>query len=145
MKATKRQVIAINAAISYKGLKDQKKMMMLDASNGRTESSKELTFDEAGALLQFLNSDSLKAPSATDKQVRKLIALAYDIKWIKERQVVGAGGKLESRKDYSALHEWVKKFGYLGKELREYNDKELPKLLTQFQHGPHAYYLKKNQ
>jgi hypothetical protein len=141
--ATKNQVIAINTAITKKGLKDQKKQMILDVTQGRTESSGALSFDEAHQLLQFLNADTDNTQESIDKQVRKLFALAYDINWIRDRPTVGPGGKVTTKKDFSTVYEWVKKFGYLKKELRDYNEKELPKLITQFQQGPHAYYLKK--
>jgi hypothetical protein len=143
MKATKNQIIAINTAISKKGLTEDKKKIMSDASNGRTESSKELLFEEAQHLLQFLNADTGGTQETLDKMVRKLFALAYDLNWIKEKPVVGKGGKIEMKKDFSIVYEWVLKYGYLKKELREYKGYELPKLITQFQQGPHSYYLKK--
>jgi hypothetical protein len=139
--ANKNQIIAINTALSKKGLMDEKRNIISNATNGRTTSSRDLFFDEAHSLLQFLNTDTDTTQEKADKMVRKLFAMCYDLGWIKEKPVVGKGGKIEMKKDYSTLYEWVEKYGYLKKELRKYSYEELPKLLTQFQHGPYAYYL----
>lgn len=139
---SKQQIIAINTVISKKGLTDEKKKIISDASNGRTASSKELFFDEAQALLMFLNSEKTNKEEKTDKQVRKLVALSYDLGWIGEKPVVKAGGKIENVKDYSRLYDWVLKYGYLKKDLKEYKEKELPALITQLQKVA-GYYLKK--
>jgi hypothetical protein len=139
---TKQQIIAINTAISKKGLSDDKKNIVSNASNGRVTSTKDLSFDEAHSLLMFLNTDTGNVQEKIDRQVRKIFAIAYDLKWIKEKPVVGAGGKIEMKKDYSTIYEWVLKYGYLKKELREYNEKELPELITQLQKVA-GYYLKK--
>jgi hypothetical protein len=139
---TKSQIIAINVAIKKKGLIDDKKKIISDASNGRVTSTKDLHFDEAHSLLMFLNADTDNNQEKIDKQVRKLFAIAYDLKWISERSVIGNGGKLEKKKDFSVLYKWVKSYGYLKKELRDYNEKELPRLITQLQQVA-GYYLNK--
>lgn len=139
---TKGQIIAINVAINKKGLADEKRKMIGDASNGRVTSTKDLSFDEAHSLLMFLNADTDNNQVKLDRQVRKLFAIAYDLKWIKEVSVIGKGGKLEKKKDFSVVYQWVKQYGYLKKELREYNEKELPALITQLQRVA-GYYLNK--
>lgn len=139
---TKSQIIAINVAINKKGLIDEKKNIIINASNGRVTSTKDLHFDEAHSLLMFLNSDTDNKQEKLDKQVRKIFAIAYDLKWISEKSVIGAGGKLEKKKDYSVIYQWVKSYGYLKKELREYDEKELPALITQLQKVA-GYYLSK--
>lgn len=139
---TKAQIIAINTAISKKGLKDEKKKMISDVSNGRVESTSDLFFDEAHSLLMFLNADTDNKQEKIDKQVRKIFAIAYDLKWITEKPVVNGSGKIEKKKDYSVLYKWVNDYGYLKKELREYDEKELPALITQLQKVA-GYYLSK--
>jgi hypothetical protein len=139
---TKEQIIAINTIISNRGLKEQKKQMILDASEGRTESSKCLTFDEASVLLQFLNGEKSREQESIDRMVKKLFAMAYDLRWISNKTEVTTNG-LQSKKDYFVVYSWVLKYGYLGKELKAYKQNELPKLITQFEQGPYAHYLKK--
>jgi hypothetical protein len=134
---TKAQIIAINTVISNKAL--DKKQVILDASSGRTASSRELTFEEAHNLLHYLN-DSRQA--TIDKMVRKMVAIAYDLNWIQEKPVVESGGKVVMKKDFSRLYQWVKKYGSLKKDLKQYNEKELPALITQLEQVA-GYYLKK--
>lgn len=140
---TKQQIIAINTAISKKGLSDLKKSMINNATNGRTESSKELYFDEAHSLLQFLNADQDNKQASIDKMIRKLFAMSHEMGWITKKPVIGVGGKIEMKKDYTNLYEWVKKYGYLKKPLREYTQEELPKLLAVFENGPYKHHLSK--
>lgn len=139
---SKDQIIAINTIISKRGLKELKKQMLLDASNGRTDSSKQLTGEEAAILLQYLNAEKNKTQESIDLMIRKLFAMAYDLRWIEKKVEVTSTG-IQSKKDFSTVYDWVKKFGYLSKDLKEYKQNELPKLISQFEQGPYSYYLKK--
>lgn len=138
---TKKQIRAIHATIKAKGLQDQKKDIILNASEGRTESSSDLTYEEAHTLLKFLNTEN-KNNQSTDRMIRKLMAMAYDLRWIESFTFV-RDHKTFKRNDFSKVYEWVRKYGYLGKELKEYSYQELPKLLSQFEKGPYAHFLKK--
>lgn len=142
-KITKQQLKAIHSAISKKGLKDSKKSIIKEASAERTESTKDLTYQEAQKLLMFLNNDKTSEQQGIDKMIRKLMAMAYDIRWITTYSCVDAD-QVKTKKNYSQVYEWVKKYGYLKKELKNYSYSELPKLLTQFEQGPYAHFLKKD-
>lgn len=144
--ANKEQLKAIHATLYKKGLLCQKKTIVESFSNGRTDSSSQLYFEEAKELLMTFN-DSLKQDQAEkeaiDKMVRKLIAKAYEMGWIKTYTKADAKGELKQVKDYSSLYQWVNKYGYLKKDLKKYTYKELPKLLSQFEFGPYKDYISK--
>lgn len=147
MNATARQIKTIMAIIATSGLMDQKETIIKGASASGSTSTKELTFSEAAHLIEFLNKGNKAKPddSKKDKMIRKLVAMSYDLNWIKEKPVVKPGGKMETKKDYSALYKWVEDFGYLKKPLKLYTEQELPKLLTQFEQGPHQHFLNRKK
>lgn len=140
--ATKEQVMAINATLNKLGLMDDKKEIIKEASGGRTESSKELTLDEAKALLKsLLQGKAQPAPTARHKMISKIFALAHEMGWV-EKQAWVVDGKLTEANDYTKVYQWIKKYGYLKKDLKEYKYNEIPKLLSQFEFGPYAHHLK---
>jgi hypothetical protein len=120
--ATKQQVIAINTAIHHKNLMGYKAEMVEAITAGRTSSSKELTFDEARALLTSLNA-AAKPVDEGKKMRANIIAMAHEMHWIK---------KTNGKDDYSHLDGWMLKYSYLKKKLYSYTYKELPTLVTQF-------------
>jgi hypothetical protein len=122
MQSTKQQVIAINTALHYKNLMGHKAEIIDAVTNGRTSSSKELTYDEAYALLQDLNKDNVTADEG--KRMRNnIIAMAHEIGWIKKKN---------GKNDYRKLDTWMKESSYLKKKLYDYSYKELPTLVTVF-------------
>lgn len=130
MEATKQQIIAINTALHVKNLMGHKAEIVDAVTNGRTSSSKELTFDEAHALLQDLNKGYVK-PDEGKKMRGNIIAMAHEMNWIKRTKVV-QGNRIIVKDDYSSLDAWMLKFSYLKKNLFDYSYAELPKLVTQF-------------
>lgn len=105
----------------------QKETLVLAFSNGRCKSSKELTLQEAGALITHL-----KSLDGSHKMRRKIISMAHELGW----KIPGT-----KKIDMDAINEWCKKYGFGKKELNEYTEQELPKLVTQFQNGPYKHYL----
>lgn len=135
MKATPQQLQRIHAALHMQGLLHHKADMVSSFTNGRSESSREMTSDEAAELLQMLNetqSAKQKEQGTKDKMVRHMIAMAHEMGWIKERAVVNGDGQVSRKKDYTDLHAWVEKYGYLKKPLNKYSYQELPTLVTAF-------------
>lgn len=116
------QITIIHTLLTKAGLMAQKKSLVAGVSNGRTESTKELTMDEAIALINYLkqqNTDDLKA----DQMRKKILSMAHRLRWEKEDGSV----------DVDAVNTWCMNKSYAKKPLNEYTYKELPKLVTQFQ------------
>lgn len=140
--------MAINTILSKRGLMDLKKGMMLQASEGRTDHSSELYFEEAHQLLVALNTSQ---PTTNTLMLRKLFAMAFEMGMIEARMMVSAkmepqqqtNYNIQTKNDYGRLYAWVNKYGYLKKELRAYSYEELPKLLSQFEFGPYKDFLNK--
>lgn len=148
-KATAEQVKAINATLAKMGLMSDKADIVLNASAGRTTSTKALTIEEARSLLASLNKQGIvggisspagRPGGASQKMTAKLFAMAHEMGWITAATVVGSAG-METKKDYSRLHAWVLKYGYLHKPLSQYSYKEMPKLVSQFELGVYKHYI----
>lgn len=141
MKASEAQIKALHTVLHKKGLLEHKAEMIGALTGGRTTSSKELNYDEAHALLQDLNKDNVSEDQG--KRMRNnIIAMAHELNWITSNQVINAAGKMEVKKDYSRLDNWMQKSSYLKKKLWDYSYNELPKLVTQFK-NVYISYLKK--
>jgi hypothetical protein len=132
----KGQIRAINVALGVRGLADDKEDIVSIYTNGRTTNEKEMFMHEARELLINING-----PDKNDLMIRKMFAQAHELMWIKKVQRVDEKGNLVPVNDYSVLYNWVLKYGYLKKDLRDYTYKELPKLITQFENGPYKNYI----
>ena len=145
MQATTAQIKAINAILARAGQMENKADIVLNATNGRTTHSSAMSFEEARALLLALNRNvkTAQAPvKPAQKMAKKLFAMAHEMGWIKEITLVTPSG-ITKKKDYSAVHAWIGKFGYLHKPLSQYTYSELPKLVAQFEYGPYKHFLNK--
>lgn len=142
---TKTQIIAFNTLLREFGLTDDKADIVEDISKGRTRSTTRLTFDEALHWINAMNKK--KSTSATlsaqgkqwnenderQKMVKYIIAMAHECGMIKKEQRVMKEGGLKWVNNYDDMHAWIKKYGYLKKDLNRYSYNELPKLVTQFE------------
>ena len=108
-------------------LMPQKAAMVNGISCGRVESTRDLTNDEADALINHL-----KALEPGHKMRRKIIRLAHEMHW----HLPGT-----KKINMERINGWCQQFGYLHKALNEYTNDELPKLVTQFEQGPYKHYL----
>lgn len=135
MEISNSQIRAINVTLGVRGLADDKPDIVSIFTNGRTDQVSDMHMHEARALLMAYNT-----PDKNSLMLRKLFAQAHELGWIKEEAVVTDKG-IVAKKNYAALYDWVKKYGYLKKELRQYNYNELPKLITQFEEGPYKHYI----
>lgn len=146
MNATAKQLQHIHAALHRLGLLRHKADMVSSYTNGRTSSSREMTAAEAQEMLATLN-DHQPDEDKRQKMVKHIIAMAHEMGWIKESGVVSQEsgvGTLKKKKDYSDLHAWVEKYGYLKKPLNKYSYAELPNLVTAFK-NVYAAWLKKSR
>lgn len=141
--ATAKQLQSIHAALHIKGLLRHKREMVSSFTNGRSESSRDMSFEEAADMLASLN-DHVPDNERKNKMVRHIIAMAHEMGWISESVVVSReSGVLQKKKDYSRLHGWVEKYGYLKKPLGKYSYAELPTLVTAFKNVYQSWLAKK--
>ncbi len=138
--ATKEQIRAINAILAKRKLMDMKADIIRESTGGRTTHSTELYASEAYALLKSLNINTATDPGK-QRMIRKLFAMAHEIGWIPKTGRVDQDGDFTTESDRSRVYGWIKKFGYLKKDLSLYTYNELPKLVTQFELGPYTHYL----
>ncbi|RYG33499.1 MAG: hypothetical protein EOO01_33165 [Chitinophagaceae bacterium] len=126
MSITKQQNSILHGLLSANRLMDQKETLVQTFTAGRSKSSKDLTFQEAGELITHL-----KAIDSGHKMRRKIIKLAHEMGWKQP------GGKI----DLHAIDTWCLTYGFGKKRLNQYTNQELPKLVTQFENGPYKHYL----
>lgn len=123
----------MHALLAQLNLMSQKGNLILGITNGRTESSRQMTNIEANELLAYLRSQqpALKTSKRSDEKkkadkMRKvMISLAWQMNWTKDVQ-----GKQCC--DIEHINRWCQTHGYLKKPFNDYLYAELPKLVTQF-------------
>lgn len=142
--ATPQQIKAINAALAVKGMMEEKPAIVRDVTAGRTTHSSQLYFDEAKVLLKSILSCTQDYQEiGKSRMIAKIFAMAHEMGWINNLVTVEAEGKMVQKKDYRNVYAWIRKYGYLHKDLKQYKYEELPKLLSQFEQGPYQHYLQK--
>lgn len=137
---TKDKIIQFNTLIHKLKLTHHKAEMIGGATNGRTESSKELYTHEAAELIQQLQAMATPSPSkggeqartwqpkAGEQQRRKIIAIAHNMGWY-----LPPSGGLRGAVDMNRINQWCIKFGFGHKKLNDYTAAELPKLVSIFE------------
>lgn len=108
---------------------------VVDVSNGRTQSSKELTDQEMDQLIETLVSEwhqSLgKKKPEEDKMRKKVISICHELGW----HLPGT-----TQIDMNAVNRFCETHSYLKKRLNKYTLQELPKLVSQFEQVLKSYY-----
>lgn len=117
------QLSCIHALISKLRLKERKEEMVLGFTSGRSGSSKDLTSEEANAMIRHLKQLDPEEVKA-EKMRRKIISMAHEMGW----KVAG-----NTRADMQRIDAWCVKFGYKHKKLNQYLPNEMPALVTQFE------------
>lgn len=125
--ADKKKIQIIHALLANMDMMAQKAAMVNGISCGRAESTKDLTDEEADALITHL-----KNLEPRHKMRRKIIRLAHEMHW----HLPGT-----KKIDMERVNGWCQQFGYGHKPLNDYSNSELPKLVTQFEQGPYKHYL----
>lgn len=116
----------LHTLLSATGLMPQKASLVSAFSNGRSESSKDLSFDEAKDMIDFLQDQRKSVVGeAANKMRRKVISLAYEMRWAKSGQWATA---------LLAIDNFCKgEHGIYKKELQMHTYKELVMVVTQFE------------
>lgn len=130
MTATREQIRAFRAMLNKLNMQDMKDDLVMQASNGRTTHSTELTMSEMRGLLEHLGGKQDKEAllKRSNMMRRRIFSMCYTLGWVKydeaeKRDVV----------DKDRLDGWLIKYGYLHKDLQQYEYRELPRLVTQFE------------
>ncbi len=118
------QLKCLNTIVSQlKISKEDKKVMVLGFTGGRSESSKDLMSNEAADMIRHLKSLDPQENSA-DKMRKKIIAMAHEIGW----NLSGT-----QKADMKRIDNWSKVYGFKKKSLDNYTYSELPTLVAQFE------------
>lgn len=117
-----KQIQRIHTLLRACNLQAQKKSIVYASCEGRSESTKDLTFDEANLLINYLQAEANKYDGANQMR-RKIMAICHNLKW------ENSDGSV----NLETLNKWCLNHSYLKKELQEYTYNELPKLVSQVQ------------
>jgi hypothetical protein len=111
------------ALLNKTGLTADKANLVAGFTEGRSESTKDLTYFEARAMIRWLQVKAELHEDGSHKMRRKIISMAHEMHW----HLSGT-----QKVDMKRLNDWCKTYGYLAKELNKYSYKELPMLVSQF-------------
>jgi hypothetical protein len=121
-KATQPQIQKLHALLNNLGWIDQKADIVFNATDGRTESSKELTLDEARRLIS-----SLAGYDPNERLKNSIFSLAY-------RAGIIYGDTPEDKKMNTAnLNMFLREKGAVKKELNQMTRNDLVKTHRQFE------------
>lgn len=119
---TKAQLTKIHVLLNQYGFIENKKEFVINYSNGRTESSKELTKKEAQEIIHdLLKLDDLKPMR------QKVFALAY------KAGIIYGNTEDDYQMNYAKLNMFLKQRGAVKKEIFRMNKSELIKTVNQFE------------
>lgn len=108
IKITPSQNRRLHQLLNDLGLMEDKKELVRSFTNGRAESSKELSVDEAKRLIFHLEGIH-KTDDPADRRRKKVLAICYNMGWI-------FGNSPEDQKMNTAkINAFLKRYGYLKK------------------------------
>lgn len=127
-----KQIRLIATLLRKADMYDSKASAALMYSRNRTESLRKLTCTEADILIRDLIELSPQPDREKVTRMRKkIIAQCREMRWDKD-----------GKTDYERLNNFCLKYGYLHKPMNDYSEKELPRLVSQFEEV-YKSYLKK--
>lgn len=112
---------------------ETRKMMVSQATAGRTDSSSKMYRTEMSTLLDHLkslNTDETNSDKA-DRLRKKIISMAHEMSW----------ESLQGRADMERINNWCIKYGKYHRPLNDHSILELGILITQFERGPYFNHL----
>lgn len=123
----------LHGLLTQTGLNEQKANLVTGFTAGRSDSSKDLTNEEAKQMIHYLATKANEHGEAANKMRRKILSMAHEMHW----HLTGT-----QKVDMERLNNWCTTLGYGKKALNKYTYEELPKLVTQFEFV-YKYYLSK--
>lgn len=130
-KLSRGQLICIKTLITKLSLQAQGADMVNGFSNGRTDSTKDLTPQEATDMIRHLKSLDPEEKKA-EVMRKKIIAIAHEMNWHK---------KGTHDVDMQRIDGWCVTYGRFKKKLNQHTYSQLPALLTQFKTVYDSYLL----
>jgi len=121
------QIKAIHALLNEKGLLDEKRTIIHSISSGRTESTKELTFEEAKTLIIFLKEDTTEI----DNKKRTIYKAIWNIAWSME--IIYGNTEEDYQMNRVKLNMFCRQRGTVKKNLSDMDYTELKKTHRQFE------------
>lgn len=97
-------------------------------SDGRTESTRDLTEQETDKIIKKLEAE-FKEFDVANKMRRKLISMAREMGW----EIAGKYAWEKPKADMDRVNAWCEKYGQFHKPLSKHTLQELPLLVTQFE------------
>ena len=119
---SKAQLSALHALLNNTGMLEDKKELIYNTTDGRTESSKELTFEEAKLLISRLSEFDPKA-----RQRSLIFSLAY------QAGIIYGSTPDDKKINAAKLNMFLKERGTIKKELNAMTLPELIKTHRQFE------------
>ncbi len=137
---TPQQSQVLHALLAKLGIMDGKAHLVRQFTNGRSSSSKDLTFAEAKDLIDSLNRQVPAKARAVHKPVederkamfRKIYHMAHELGW----EVMGTDlrtGKPGLIVDMERINNWCLAYGGFKKKLKEHSTEECRRLVTAFE------------
>lgn len=109
-----------------RGITENRREIIRDFTNGRTENSSELSTQEIISLINILQGGTTAKPQP--KTINKLFGLCYTYGW---KYYDESKGKFVV--DVEKLNHWLVKYGKYHKQLNQHNTKELGIVTAQFE------------
>ena len=119
---TSPQLKIIHTLLNDLGIMDRKQELIYSFSDGRTESSRELSLSEAKGLIEYL-----KNRDAYSNMINRIWHLSYEMEIIKE------GDKTEMAINSAFLNEFCLSRGTVKKPLQKQSLNELKRTVKQFE------------
>lgn len=120
---------------------EQKEELVYQYTNGREKSSAKMLMNECQSLINYLDlikkgntpkQQESKEITPAQRMRRKILSICHEMGW-----------KQNGAIDWDRLNGWLSKSGYLKKDLNDYTEAELPKLVTQFEQLLKSHYAKR--
>lgn len=126
IKITAAQNRRLHQLLNETGLIEDKKDLVRSFTNGRAESSKELSVKEANRLILHLEGFH-QTHDPADRMRKKIFAICHHLQWIY------GSSEVDKKLNQVKIDAFIKRYGYLKKPLNAYTRLELPKLVSQLE------------
>jgi hypothetical protein len=157
MKRTNEQSIQLFALLKQSGLTEDRGALVKQFTAERTDSTKELSYEECQNLINYLREMLGQPPMQPKAKVsperakqcdtmrKAMLNLGYNMRFDQKETTEVKRGDVElaityrSRVNVYWVNVWCLKYSYLKKGLNEYTYEELPKLIRQFEKVYESY------
>lgn len=137
----------LHGLLSSLGLMDEKKRLILELTDGRTDKSSDLSDEEGQTLIQFLSEKAgnkeYKPVADKQKMRRKILACCHEMGWYVKIEVNGKKTlKLRDGKpilDYNRVDEWCLRYATDKKRFNDLDADALVAAVTAFERMKKEY------